>query len=176
MTSPCGSPGLHPVRRLYRTPDSWNAMRSLLIALTAAAMAACSSGTDPLTDDLFAPELGIDLSQMTRMSSGLYYQDLVVGTSPAVVNGSNVIVHYEGWLPDGTKFDSSRDRGDPFVFAVGEGSVIQGWDEGVVGILLGGTRRLVIPSELAYGERGAGPIPPDTPLVFEVEVLAIQLP
>jgi FKBP-type peptidyl-prolyl cis-trans isomerase len=144
--------------------------------LTVAAALACDSGTDPLTNGLFAPELGIDLSRMTRMSSGLYYQDLVVGTEPAVVSGSNVMVHYEGWLPDGTKFDSSRDRGTPFVFTVGAGRVIAGWDEGVIGIRLGGTRRLVIPAELAYGEQGSGPIPPNTPLVFDVELLAVQLP
>ena len=149
-------------------------MPRILIAMTAAALAACSSGLEPLTNDSFAPELGIDLSQMTQTASGLYYQDLTAGTGTLVTAGMTATVHYEGWLVDGTKFDSSRDRGQPFEFPVGAGQVIAGWDEGVLGMRQGGLRRLVIPPDLGYGERAIGPIPANSTLVFEIEVLGVQ--
>jgi FKBP-type peptidyl-prolyl cis-trans isomerase FkpA len=108
--------------------------------------------------------------------------DVVKGTGEGISQGQVAVVHYTGWLYDpasneqkGREFDSSRKRGEPFRFAVGAGSVIQGWDEGVQGMQSGGQRRLVIPSRLAYGERGAGGvIPPDATLLFEVELLAIE--
>jgi len=115
---------------------------------------------------------------MVRTDSGLQYEDTTVGTGAAAKAGQQVRVHYTGWLySDGTqgaKFDSSKDRNDPFEFGLGQGMVIKGWDEGVQGMLVGGTRRLVIPPELGYGARGAGGvIPPNATLLFEVELLAV---
>lgn len=123
----------------------------------------------------FSSELGVDLEAMEQRSSGLYVQVLEEGASgPEATRGSTVTVHYTGWLPDGTRFDTSREREEPFVFTAGTGQVISGWDEGVVGMTPGERRRLVIPPELAYGSRGAGGvIPPNSPLVFEVEALDV---
>jgi FKBP-type peptidyl-prolyl cis-trans isomerase FkpA len=106
--------------------------------------------------------------------SGLKYDDLVVGTGPEAKAGQSVTVHYTGWLTDGKKFDSSKDRKDPFVFSLGAGRVIKGWDEGVQGMKVGGKRKLTIPPGLGYGPRGAGSvIPPNATLVFEVELLKV---
>jgi FKBP-type peptidyl-prolyl cis-trans isomerase FkpA len=106
--------------------------------------------------------------------SGLKYQDLELGDGRQAAAGNRVKVHYSGWLEDGRKFDSSVDRGDPFVFALGKGMVIRGWDEGVAGMQVGGKRRLTIPPHLGYGSRGAGGvIPPNATLVFEVELLEV---
>jgi len=106
--------------------------------------------------------------------SGLKYEDIVIGTGESPQSGQNVTVHYTGWLEDGTKFDSSLDRGQPFVFPIGAGRVIKGWDEGVMTMKVGGKRKLVIPAELGYGSRGIGPIPPNATLVFEVELLGVK--
>lgn len=112
---------------------------------------------------------------MPVTSSGLEYEDLTVGTGQSPRNGERVSVHYTGWLKNGTKFDSSRDRGNPFSFVIGKGQVIAGWDEGVASMKVGGTRKLTIPSNLAYGVHGAaGVIPPNATLVFDVELLAID--
>lgn len=111
-----------------------------------------------------------------KLADGLEIQDTKVGTGPEAVAGKNVAVHYTGWLTDGTKFDSSLDRGQPFQFVIGKGMVIRGWDEGVAGMKVGGTRRLVIPSTLGYGAQGTpgGPIPPNATLVFEIQLLGVQ--
>jgi FKBP-type peptidyl-prolyl cis-trans isomerase FkpA len=106
--------------------------------------------------------------------SGLRYEDIVVGAGPSPQSGQEVTVHYTGALEDGTKFDSSLDRGQPFKFKIGVGQVIKGWDEGVMTMKVGGKRKLVIPPQLGYGRRGAGPIPPNSTLVFEVELLDVQ--
>ena len=122
----------------------------------------------------FAPELGVDLDAMTQTASGLHYQDLTVGDGATAQAGDSVSVHYTGWLTDGTKFDSSVDRGEPFTFHLGAGQVIPGWDEGVAGMRVGGKRKLVIPPELGYGDRGAGGvIPGGATLVFDVELLEV---
>lgn len=108
-------------------------------------------------------------------AAGLQITDLSEGQGPALNRGQTAVVHYTGWLTDGKKFDSSRDRGEPFSFKVGAGSVIGGWELGVVGMKVGGKRKLVIPPELGYGERGAGDdIPPRATLVFEIELLEIR--
>ena len=110
----------------------------------------------------------------TTTPSGLIIEELVLGEGTVAAAGQSVTVHYTGWLTSGTKFDSSKDRDDPFVFPLGAGRVIRGWDEGVQGMQVGGTRKLTIPPELGYGARGAaGVIPPDATLVFEVELLGI---
>lgn len=106
--------------------------------------------------------------------SGLKYEDLTEGTGDVAQAGQTVSVHYTGWLTDGQKFDSSKDRNDPFRFPLGAGHVIRGWDEGVQGMLEGGRRKLTIPPALGYGARGAGGvIPPNATLVFEVELLQV---
>jgi peptidylprolyl isomerase len=124
-----------------------------------------------------APEAPAEVeeAQYVTTESGLKYVDLEVGEGPAPEEGQTVSVHYTGWLEDGTKFDSSLDRGQPFSFVLGEGRVIRGWDEGVATMQVGGKRQLVIPPDLAYGEAGAGEvIPPNATLIFEVELLDVQ--
>lgn len=109
------------------------------------------------------------------MSDGLQIDELVVGDGPAARSGQRVSVHYTGWLTDGTKFDSSHDRGQPFSFRLGASEVILGWDDGIVGMQVGGKRRLTIPPDLGYGRRGKrGVIPPNATLVFEVDLLGLQ--
>ena len=118
---------------------------------------------------------------MQTTASGLQFIDTTVGTGAEAAAGAYVQVHYTGWLFDegaadkkGAKFDSSKDRGDPFAFDLGAGSVIKGWDEGVQGMKVGGARTLIIPAALGYGARGAGGvIPPNATLIFEVELLAV---
>ncbi|HET7786032.1 MAG TPA: FKBP-type peptidyl-prolyl cis-trans isomerase [Myxococcales bacterium] len=108
------------------------------------------------------------------MAAGLQMEDVVVGTGAEAVKGKLVSVHYTGWLIDGKKFDSSKDRGRPFQFPLGRGQVIEGWDQGVQGMKVGGKRKLTIPPELGYGAEGAGGvIPPGATLVFEVELLGV---
>lgn len=107
--------------------------------------------------------------------SGLKYVDLVVGTGREAAVGNLATVHYTGWLTNGKKFDSSVDRREPFSFPLGGGKVIRGWDEGVVGMKVGGKRKLTIPPQLGYGARGAGGvIPPNATLVFDVELLEVR--
>jgi FKBP-type peptidyl-prolyl cis-trans isomerase FkpA len=111
----------------------------------------------------------------TTTASGLVIEELEVGTGAEATAGQQVQVHYTGWLTDGKKFDSSKDRNDPFVFPLGARHVISGWDEGVQGMKVGGKRKLTIPASLGYGARGAGGvIPPNATLVFEVELLAVK--
>jgi peptidylprolyl isomerase len=108
-------------------------------------------------------------------ASGLQYVDLVEGTGAQPQSGKQVTVHYTGTLTDGSKFDSSRDRNDPFSFPIGQGRVIKGWDEGVMSMKIGGRRKLIIPPNLGYGERGAGGvIPPNATLIFDVELLGVK--
>ena len=112
---------------------------------------------------------------MVTTPSGLQYADLVVGSGREAHAGETATVHYTGTLVDGTKFDSSKDRNKPFPFRLGAGHVIKGWDEGVEGMKIGGTRKLVIPPRLGYGARGAGStIPPNATLIFEVELLDLR--
>ena len=116
---------------------------------------------------------------ITTTNSGLQYEDTVEGTGAEAKAGQYVTVHYTGWLQNddgsaGAKFDSSKDRNDPFQFPLGAGHVIRGWDEGVQGMKVGGSRRLIIPASLGYGARGAGGvIPPNATLIFDVELLNV---
>jgi FKBP-type peptidyl-prolyl cis-trans isomerase len=113
--------------------------------------------------------------KVSTPSPGLKIEELKEGTGGTAKAGDTVEVHYTGWLKDGTKFDSSLDRGKPIEFTLGTGRVIKGWDEGVAGMKEGGKRKLIIPSELAYGPRGRPPvIPPDAELTFEVELVKIK--
>ena len=118
------------------------------------------------------------LTSMTTTASGLIFEDTILGSGATATAGQNVTVHYTGWLyqneQQGAKFDSSKDRRDPFVFRLGGGMVIKGWDEGVAGMQMGVTRTLIIPPELGYGARGAGGvIPPNATLKFEVELISL---
>ncbi len=152
---------------------------ALFLALAAAACA--ESAPDPQdrmppgrqVADRYAPALDIDLSEMERLWSGLYIDDVRVGEGARADSGDVVTVHYTGWLPNGMEFDSSRD-GRPFEVPLGYGRVIDGWDQGIVGMREGGRRRLVIPPAMGYGERGQGPIPANSTLVFDVELLGVQ--
>lgn len=116
-----------------------------------------------------------EASELTTTESGLQYRDLVIGTGEDARIGATAVVHYTGWLEDGTKFDSSVDRGQTFDFVIGQGQVIKGWDEGVGSMKVGGKRELIIPPDLAYGDRGAGSvIPPGATLKFEVELIGLR--
>jgi FKBP-type peptidyl-prolyl cis-trans isomerase len=122
----------------------------------------------------YAKELGVDLSSMEKRPSGLYVKDIAVGTGAEAVPGSTVEVHYTGRLVDGKQFDSSR-GGEPLSFAIGQGMVIAGWDEGIAGMKVGGKRLLVFPPALGYGDAGTGGvIPPGATLVFDVELLGVR--
>jgi peptidylprolyl isomerase len=111
-----------------------------------------------------------------KTPSGLVYWDIRVGNGEAAKEGSRVLVHYTGWLTNGTKFDSSVDAGQPFKFTIGNGEVIKGWEEGLTGMRVGGKRQLRIPPDLGYGAQGTpdGPIPPNATLIFDVQLLGVQ--
>jgi FKBP-type peptidyl-prolyl cis-trans isomerase FkpA len=138
----------------------------------------CSSGTSASRQSAYNGGFPFDSRSQTMSTvttaSGLQYEDIKEGSGAEAVAGKSVSVHYTGWLTDGQKFDSSKDRNDPFDFVLGGGMVIKGWDEGVQGMKVGGVRKLTIPPQLGYGARGAGGvIPPNATLVFEVELLDV---
>lgn len=152
--------------------------RSLMVSLLLLVSLGCgdesSSGSGDPTQVTYASELGVDLSAMERRESGLYLQDVRAGTGDTATLGRQVTVNYTGWLPNGTQFDSSKSTGrTPFSFTPGQGRVIAGWEEGIVGMKVGGLRKLVIPASLGYGEQGRGAIPPNSVLIFDVELLSI---
>jgi hypothetical protein len=170
--------------------------RLALAALLLAAAAACSAGGDDaipdtaalldaealgdpagdtLVDTTYADSLRVRLDSMTRLPGGTYIRDLKVGSGAAADSGRTVTVHYTGWLTDGRTFDSSRERGAPISFQLGVAQVIRGWDEGVVGMKVGGRRQLVIPPARGYGRAGSpGAIPSRATLVFDVELLRVE--
>ena len=135
----------------------------LLVLAGISLMIADSSGGDKKKDE-----------KVVTTKSGLKYIDVKVGDGKDAKKGDDVVVHYTGTFKDGKKFDSSRDRNMPFTFELGAGMVIKGWDEGVAGMKVGGKRKLIIPYDLAYGEKGRGPIPPKAELHFDVELLNVK--
>ena len=138
--------------------------RLFLALIVASLVASCSSGGNPT-----------GITRPFGLSVGLVSRDLVVGTGARAEAGKMITVDYEGWLADGTKFDSSIDRGQPFHFLLGARQVIPGWDQGVRGMRVGGKRRLVIPPQLAYGAQGAPPVvPPNATLIFEISLLDVS--
>lgn len=147
--------------------------RCLIVSVLLLSVGCGEESGDP-TKVTYAQELGVDLNAMERLESGLYLQDLVVGTGDEATRGRPVTVNYTGWLPDGKQFDSSTSEGrSPLSFTPGQGRVIAGWEEGIVGMKVGGLRKLVLPSTLGYGEQAIGTIPPHSVLVFDVELLSI---
>jgi peptidylprolyl isomerase len=153
----------------------------LLLLVAGIAIPACSQKENkattaeqkPAAVDQKTPAAATD--RYVKTSSGLSYLDITPGTGVLPAYGKQVKVHYSGWLENGTKFDSSLDRGQPFVFLIGAGQVIPGWDEGVMSMKVGGKRKLIIPPHLGYGAKGAGGvIPPNATLIFEVELLDVQ--
>jgi len=152
--------------------------RAVALGLAPLLLAACLSGTDsgspsdPATET-YAPSLGVNIAQMTKISNALYYQDLITGTGVTAATGKSLSVNYTGWLVDGTQFDTSIGKA-PISFTLGVGTVIPGWDLGLLGMRVGGKRRLVIGSDLAYGSGGFGVIRPNSTLVFDVQLLSVQ--
>ncbi|HEY9384658.1 MAG TPA: FKBP-type peptidyl-prolyl cis-trans isomerase [Gemmatimonadales bacterium] len=146
---------------------------ALLVSLFGSGcLATDSAATVEETD--FAASLGVDLAASTKGSSGLYYRDLVAGTGAVVATGQHLLVHYTGWLANGTQFDSNVAGQNPYPFQLGAGEVIQGWDLGIPGMHIGGTRQLLLPPGVAYGANGYGTIPGNAVLVFTVEVVSAQ--
>ena len=152
-----------------------------LAVLALASFTACKPASPPASEQAAPASASEPAAPAAAPITELQKTDLAVGTGDAIVAGKEAVVHYTGWLYDpqaseqkGSKFDSSRDRGQPFSFTVGAGSVIRGWDEGVAGMQVGGQRRLIIPPDMAYGDRATGTIPPGSTLLFDVELLAIK--
>ncbi|MDP9349230.1 MAG: FKBP-type peptidyl-prolyl cis-trans isomerase [Gemmatimonadota bacterium] len=152
-------------------------MKSRALLATAAltlALAACNDEpTGPQCEPLELRQ-GATVGDTLSLTTGLRYIEGRVGTGAAVQYCRAVRLHYTGFLPNGTKFDSSRDRGQPFDFATGFGQVIPGFEQGVIGMKVGGTRRLIIPPNLGYGSQPQGPIPANSTLIFDIEVVAVQ--
>ncbi len=152
-------------------------LRFLALFLGAAlALGACESSTssEPSIEDTeFASSLGVDLAASTKTASGLYYRDLAVGTGALVQAGTRVNVRYAGYFTNGQMFDQRTAAQAPLTFTVGAGQVIEGWDEGLVGMRVGGRRQLIIPPSLGYGPDDYGPIPGNSILVFTVELVSI---
>jgi len=168
-------------------------MRPLLVlALFAAALAGCGENTPggsvvqslrapPLPEEVpepelidYNPDLGIVIAEMKKTDAGVLWQDDSVGVGDSLDVGMTAVVHYTGWLPDGTQFDTSREGGAPFAFKVGAGEVIDAWDDGVIGMRVGGRRKLVVPPALGYGSDPYGPLPGNAILVFEIELIEIR--
>jgi FKBP-type peptidyl-prolyl cis-trans isomerase len=145
------------------------------VALTACASAGTPApAARPMESINFSSALDVNLARMTKTASGLYYRDLEVGTGALIRGKEDVKVHYTGWLTNGTKFESNGESDPPLTVPLGRGRAIKGWDEGLVGMRVGGKRQLVIPPELGYGSERAGQIPADAVLVFELKIVSAK--
>ena len=151
-------------------------MHRLLAFVLLLAVAACASSkvsAPAIETTTFAPALNVDLSSMTKTASGLYYRDSIVGSGTTASSRDSVRVNYIGWLTTGVQFDNSFQNGSPIAFSLGRGRVIAGWDEGIVNMRAGGWRKLVIPPSLGYGDRANPPIPANSILVFNVQLVSV---
>lgn len=148
-------------------------MLVFLLAAGGCSAAAAPAGLAPESIS-FAPALQVDLAAMERTSTGVYYRDLVVGEGSQVRRGQRVAVHYAGFLPDGTQIDAAAAPAPPLEFQLGEGTVIRGWESGMVGMRAGGQRQLVIPAAQAYGRRQVGRVPPNATLVFVIKLVSAR--
>ncbi len=142
---------------------------ALIVAGAIYVISSSSSSSNKLSST--SPVTLADFDNATTTASGLKYVDVVEGTGASPTTGKSVSVHYTGTLTNGTKFDTSRDNGQPSTFRIGTGAVIKGWDEGLMSMKVGGKRKLFIPPNLAYGEKGRSPIPPNSTLLFDVELV-----
>lgn len=152
-------------------------LRTVGTLALAAVLSACSTEITqprliPIEQTSFAPALGVNLAASTKTPNGAYFRDISVGTGATVANGNLLTVRYTGWLANGVQFDSNTTTG--FQFTLGAGRVIAGWEEGLQGVRVGGTRQLIIPASLGYGSTGVGPIPGNAVIVFNVEVVSAQ--
>jgi FKBP-type peptidyl-prolyl cis-trans isomerase FkpA len=155
-------------------------MRALLCLMV---LAACSGARDrpaaeaapaDLAHTTFAPSLGVDVASLTKTPRGAYVRDLAPGSGEPVAAGQQVAIHYQGSLPNGQQFDANGSNDPPFVFRIGAGEVVPGFDEGVTGMRVGGKRLVVIPPELGYGSQPNGPIPANSILVFTIELVSVR--
>jgi FKBP-type peptidyl-prolyl cis-trans isomerase len=147
----------------------------LLLSSLVTLVLACGDSGSPTATTQSTSEVNMESNSTVTTASGLQYTDLEQGTGTEASQGATAVVHYTGWLLDGTKFDSSHDRGVPLEFVIGQGRVIPGWEEGVGTMNVGGKRELIIPPNLAYGAQGAGGvIPPNATLKFEVELIDLK--
>lgn len=154
-------------------------MRFRLLAILLCATAACGGSTTepvavPIEQTTFDPSLGVTLAQSTKLPSGLYYRDITVGTGTVLAAGQTVGMRYVGYFVNGDVFDANAAPKPVFSFTLGSGQVIKGWDQGLVGMKVGGRRQLIIPPELAYGRYDYGPIPGNSVLVFTVDAVSAQ--
>lgn len=149
--------------------------RMLIVLLSTCSVLAFAGCETKLVNATGRSPISVSDGQYTTTGTGLKYYDVTVGTGAEPIAGQTAVVHYTGWLQNGNlEFDSTRDTGVPFRYRVGNNEVIQGWEEGVLSMKVGGVRQLVIPPPLAYGVGARGPIPPNSTLIFEVELVAVE--
>ena len=156
-----------------------NIARRIAMVSALALSSACLSGESiaperSIEETTFASALGVNLAASTKTPNGAYYRDIVVGTGAVVASGQNISIRYTGWLSNGVQFDTNLSNANPLTFKVGAGEVIDGFDEGLVGVRVGGRRQIIVPPSLGYGPYPYGPVPGNSVLVFNVEVVAAQ--